>query len=39
MLKAGQVLESEDDNLVELNMLAQVFADKQLPILKALHIA
>ena len=39
MLKAGQVLESEDDNLVELNTLAQVFADKQLPILKALHIA
>jgi hypothetical protein len=39
MLKAGEVLESEDDNLVELNMLAQVFADKQLPVLKALHIA
>ena len=39
MLKAGQVLESEEDNLAELNMLAQVFADKQLPILKALLIA
>ena len=39
MFKEGQVLESEDDNIVELNMLAQVFADKQLPILKALHIA
>jgi hypothetical protein len=33
------VLESEEDNLAELNMLAQVFADKQMPILKALHIA
>jgi hypothetical protein len=39
MLKEGQVLESEEDNLAELNMLAQVFADKQLPILKALLIA
>lgn len=39
MLKAGIVLESEEDNLAELNMLAQVFADKQLPILKALLIA
>jgi hypothetical protein len=39
LLKLGQVLESAEDNLAELKALAQVFAEKQLPVLKALHIA
>jgi SAM-dependent methyltransferase len=39
LLKLGQVLTSAEDNLAELNALARTFADKQLPVLKALHIA
>ena len=39
LLKLGQVLESAEDNLAELKALAQVFVEKQLPVLKALHIA
>jgi len=39
LLKEGQTLEAAEDNLAELTAQAQVFADKQLPILKALQIA
>jgi len=39
ILKEGKMLESESDNIAELTAQAQAFADKQLPILKALQIA
>ena len=39
LVKEGKALESTDDNLAELTVQAQTFADKQLPILKALQIA
>ncbi len=39
LLKEGQTLETAEDNMAELTAQAQVFAEKQLPILKALQIA
>lgn len=39
ILKEGKVLETPEENLAELTLQATTFADKQLPILKALQIA
>jgi methyltransferase-like protein len=39
ILKDGKKLETEEENLAELLYQAQEFSQKQLPILKALHIA
>ena len=39
LLKEGKTMESEEDNLRELNAQAAVFAQKQLPILRATKIA
>ena len=39
LLKEGKALETDRENLAELTEQAQTFADKQLPILKALQIA
>jgi SAM-dependent methyltransferase len=39
ILKEGKQLETAEENLAELTAQAQAFADKQLPILKALQIA
>lgn len=39
LLKEGKSLDTAEDNLAELTAQAQTFADKQLPILKALQIA
>jgi SAM-dependent methyltransferase len=39
LLKEGKTLETAEENLAELTAQAQTFADKQLPILKALQIA
>ena len=39
ILKDGKTLETAEENLAELTSQAQEFADKQLPILKALQIA
>ena len=39
IIKEGKALESAEENLAELNDLAQKFKEKQLPILKALQIA
>ena len=39
IVKDGKTLESAEDNLAELTTQAQTFAQKQLPILKALQIA
>jgi SAM-dependent methyltransferase len=39
LLKEGKPLDTAEDNLAELTTQAQTFADKQLPILKALQIA
>lgn len=39
LVKEGKTLEAEADNLTELTTQATAFADKQLPILKALQIA
>ncbi|MDP1558230.1 MAG: class I SAM-dependent methyltransferase [Nitrosomonas sp.] len=39
IVKEGRTLETPDENLAELAALAQTFAEKQLPILKALQIA
>lgn len=39
LLKEGKTLETEEENLAELAAQAQSFAEKQLPILKALQIA
>jgi hypothetical protein len=38
IVKEGETLETEDENLAKLNAQAQEFANKQLPILKALQI-
>ncbi len=38
VLRDGKALESADDNLAELNRLAQEFVDKRRPVLKALGI-
>ncbi len=39
ILKDGKALETPEENLAELSTQAQTFAEKQLPILKALQIA
>ena len=39
IVKEGKMLESPEENIAELTAQAQSFADKQLPILKALQIA
>ena len=39
LVKEGKTLETPDENLAELTTQANAFADKQLPILKALQIA
>lgn len=39
IVKEGKTLEAEEENLAELTAQSQAFADKQLPILKALQIA
>lgn len=39
IVKEGKTLETDDENIAELTAQAQIFADKQLPILKALQIA
>jgi SAM-dependent methyltransferase len=39
IIKEGKQLTTADENLAELNAQAQAFADKQLPILKALMVA
>jgi SAM-dependent methyltransferase len=39
ILKDGKAVESADENLAELNTQAKAFAEKQLPILKALGVA
>lgn len=39
LFKEGRTLESAEDNIAELTAQAQTFANKQLPILKALQIA
>lgn len=39
LIKEGKTLETVEENLAELNMQAQEFVEKQLPILQALHIA
>ena len=38
LVKEGKTLETPEDNVAELTAQAKVFADKQLPILKALGI-
>ena len=39
IVKEGKTLETPEENIAELSAQAQTFADKQLPILKALQIA
>lgn len=39
LLKDGKPIDSAEDNLTELTVQAQAFADRQLPILKALQVA
>ncbi|MDP2815267.1 MAG: hypothetical protein Q8O19_01140 [Rectinemataceae bacterium] len=39
IVKEGKTLETPEENLAELNEQATIFAEKQLPILKALQIA
>jgi len=39
IIKEGKKLENVDENQAELSAQAQTFADKQLPILRALQIA
>lgn len=39
ILKDGKTLDTEEDNIVELKLQAESFAEKQLPALKALQIA
>ena len=39
LVKEGQTLETADDNLAELAAQAAEFAEKRLPILKALLVA
>lgn len=38
IIKEGKTLETAEENLAELTAQAQAFADKQLPILKALQV-
>lgn len=38
LIKEGKTLETDEENLAELKMQAQAFAEKQLPILKALQV-
>jgi hypothetical protein len=38
IVKDGKTLDTAEDNLAELTIQAQTFADKQLPILKALQV-
>ena len=38
IVKDGAPLETPEDNIAELTIQAQTFADKQLPILKALQV-
>jgi hypothetical protein len=38
LLKDGKPIESLEDNLAELNRMAALFTEKQLPILKALGV-
>jgi len=38
IVKEGKTLETAEENLAELTALAQTFAEKQLPVLKALQI-
>ena len=39
LIKDGKTLERPEDNLAELVQQAQAFADKQLPVLRALQVA
>ena len=39
ILKEGKALETPEENLAELAQQAQEFAEKQLPLLKALQVA
>jgi hypothetical protein len=39
IVKDGKTLETPEENLAELNLQANAFATKQLPIMKALQIA
>lgn len=39
IMKEGKALETAEENLAELTAQAVVFAEKQLPVLKALQIA
>jgi hypothetical protein len=39
LIKEGKTLESAEDNIAELTAQAQTFAEKQLPVLRALGIA
>jgi hypothetical protein len=39
LVKEGKALETAEENIAELTQQAQTFAQKQLPILKALQIA
>gem|GEM_PF-1516239 len=39
LLRDGKAIESDDENITELKKQAEAFAEKQLPILKALQIA
>jgi len=38
IVKDGKTLETAEDSLAELNQQARLFAEKQLPIVKALQI-
>ena len=38
IVKDGKTLDTAEDNIAELTIQAQTFADKQLPILKALQV-
>jgi hypothetical protein len=38
IVKDGKTLDTAEDNIAELTIQAQAFADKQLPILKALQV-
>jgi hypothetical protein len=39
LIKEGKTLDKAEENLIELTAQAQIFAEKQLPVLKALQIA
>jgi hypothetical protein len=38
LVKEGKTLETDEENLTELNDQARVFAEKQVPVLKALGV-